>query len=788
MNNGILDYLLKLFNYNNNIKKYENECLDNFEKIYNFVNTYDQQDITYDEMIHNSEARLRFLSNAINIVINNEDIDESTREVAEKMIYELIEYLANGSRLEDIEIPQVLKDKMIVQTETKKGKQSQKRHLMVPTSKIELDFLFNLIRENKRIYDEELKGMDLSVEISEGLHQNIKELLSIEEKDVSHMLGVNNDAHHLFDFYRKETIEYECSEIGTPGIEEFNLKFFEKYGLEYNQENYNKLICLRYNQIEKMKENGEIDDVQENKLKQSFARAPKSKAIDFYSFDGISRIVSHECVKNADFVYSYIKNNLADQLRSKRKNELLEKYAQNDINSNKKIIALKDELKELSIAGTLDKKEKNRINSEIQRIKESEIFCSEKYQKFISMILDDKLNPNDNNLRLLIDDYISIVGNSLEKNKDFQSKFKNNFGYEYPLIDYYEILTKNISFYNFSLLKNLNSIIVDFSIPKTNKLSDSDVFLISYAKKKREQIEKRINKMLNNEKQSIETQVKSFDSNTTDDYIAALKSLQFFPEDDRYYFRQSFQYENQNKNNSSRDRDCKVISSFKHHYEQEEGIMNDAEQSGKTKGNDIFSIMGFSTSKEERERIDLLSTATDEKVIHKHFWNTNVSSNFKRYRNHFLKHGQEYPIGIVAIEDPAKKKIRVKSINDTGPNGLLTYIELFNNYNNNLNNGYQRSLKYERYLIDTINSIIDAYDKLLKSKIQLLEYTKSKYAFNQNDIDKYDSLINKEILNLENFEQYYERTKYYFKEYEKIFEKSMNEIQFNQEQSSKKRK
>lgn len=469
-----IDKLLTLFEKNRYIKKNEEEKINQFATLYNIINNIEPQNISYEEIIESPELRLRFLASSIDLVTENIDIDLETQFVVFEMFENLYYYLSNKSGLQDIEVPKQFKDKMFITDDN--GKENFKKDILIPTPS-NITFLLTLLRENRRIYDEEIKGLDLSHKINEGLHKNINEVLSIEEKDVSHMLGVNNEAHHLFDFFRKKYMDKELfrifdllqiktvEDMNDEKTKLFTEKFAEKFGLPYSKDNYHLIVGLRYNNIEKMLTTGKITEEQAAKLRASYNEASKSMTIDFYSSKSTEKLLSDECVQNSDFVYEYIRRNIIARKLTNKNDRiiLLEGLAKEKILNHPKIIELNEKKKEIENSTLSDKekkKEKQKINKEIKQIEETEIFSQTEYQNYINKILDFNINSNEKTIRKLIDKYIETFGNHLKKDNNFQEKFKERFGYEYPLIDYYEVLGKNISFYNFSLMKNINSIIV----------------------------------------------------------------------------------------------------------------------------------------------------------------------------------------------------------------------------------------------------------------------------------------------------------------------------------------
>jgi predicted HicB family RNase H-like nuclease len=165
---------------------------------------------------------------------------------------------------------------------------------------------------------------------------------------------------------------------------------------------------------------------------------PKSKTIDFYlNTENIIELIK-ENSKVCDFAYEYIKKEM-----------FIKKYEN------------KGERKEI-----------------LSKFTEEEI----------TLIINT--NSNNKKVRELLDKYIE--NKELSEISDFQERFTKKFGYSYPLIEYNKLLSKNISFYNFSLFENLNSIIVDYT---PHGKINSDLFLVSYSQremKKQNDLSKKI--------------------------------------------------------------------------------------------------------------------------------------------------------------------------------------------------------------------------------------------------------------------------------------------------------
>lgn len=306
-----------------------------------------------------------------------------------------------------------------------------------------------------------------------------------------------------------------------------------------------------------------------------------------------------------------------------------------------------------------------------------------------------------------------------------------------------------------------------FNAPKKNPNidKDPDVYLVSYSRTKIDRLKKKVFKTIGEENAKLTEEAMSNDADMTNEYIAALRSLCFFPPDDRYYFKDSFTSKLREKHESN--------------------IIQGVEEQHVTKANDIFSLMDFFTTNEEDERISKMRGNTEQPFNHKHKFKTNITSNYHKFVTHFKKFGHEYLIGAVFSEDPIKKNKRVLRINDTGPEALKKYVELFNEYHHNIKLGFEKSPAYENYLITSINEIVDGYQRLKESKIKMLKYIKNVYLHNENDINQYELIIKEEEISLKNFNIYYSKTKNYFKEYKEHFMQSIYDIKTEYHSSKK---
>ena len=702
MNDAFIKYFLNLINNNKSKKKIEIDSINNFQNIYNIINYYEPQRYTYDEIITNSDKRLEFLVSAVNTAFMNKNMDPNTIDMILQMFEGIYNYLYKESDLEEIEIPSSLKENLF-------------NRMFIPNYS-QLTFATTLLKENKRIFDSEFDGRDFSQTISEGLHKNITEILKIEKNNLPHLLGLTNDGS-LYEFYRKIFINNKIAEIIKTldikdpqnknfNTKEFNRKFKEFFGLNYNQENYIKLINWRYNAKEDyLKRKGIVVTENEKEiLNKTCDFTPKSKTLDFYCNDHAIDLLIKENSRVSDFVYEYIRKHIVEKGNTKNGNNEL------------KQIFEEDELKR---------------------------------------IFDKNINSNKKVIREIINKYVEQKNYKFEDEKKFKDNFINKFGYSYPLINYNELISKNISFYNFSLFKNINSIIVDYD--SSGKKIESDVFLVSYAKEKIKSIKEKGKVLISKKDKKYDEAVvnNSNDDNLDSNYIMNLKSLLSFPIEDRYYFRFGF---------TSKDK-----------RKQDDRLIEE-----NTEKNDNITLIGFKiSSDEEKSRISSMEHGEMSKIERHLSCETNITSNYYQYITDFTRKGIEYPIDmIVESEEGELRKTRILKISNP-MNGLNQYIKLFNNYYYNKNINYEYSKEYEKWLIDNITKNLYEYKILKEIKIKTMKYRLETNTLNQNEITKYETNINNEIKNLNELELYYDKVKQYFHEYNNYIDEKANENNIN---------
>lgn len=607
------DEILNIINKNYNEKITNLRVLNSFKTLYDITGKYEKNDKSYEEVISDSDSRIEFLINSVTIALTNKKIDNKTSGIIIQLYTSLYNYLMNKSSLEEITIPKEIKNKI-----------HDKNYL---PKREELKVLMTLIYSNKKIFDNEFDGVDFSQTITNGLHKNITEILRIERRNISHLLGLTSSDSSLYSFYKKAVIDKIINNImreinwdGSNDIEKikiFNKKFKEVFKLDFTKENYSKIIMWRYKSEKDLKRKLTPE---EEILNEITALAPKEKTIDFYA-------------------------------------------------------------------------DKQNINK-------------------LSVIQNPKISIEDKNIRVILDNYVRQYEN-LADNKDFKEKFINKFNYSYPLIEFDKLITKNISFYNFSLFENLNSIVLDYNPEvKNEKIENeeqttitqrnSDLYLVSYSQKERKELDKKRNELLDKEDCAVngeinKDQIEEFnnqieDNNLTTNYINLIKSLVSFPPEERYYFRQ--------------------IDKIEENYNKE--VL-------KKYSTENMSLIGFATSKEEKDRIDRYKDKSLMPFTHHHYCETLESTNYYEYISNYTKRGQEYQVSILTSTGGNGYNIlKIEKYSSSIENN----IKKFNEFKYSNKNDISYSVNYEKELMKEISRQLDNYIMAQNINIKLYENKK----------------------------------------------------------------
>ena len=265
---------------------------------------------------------------------------------------------------------------------------------------------------------------------------------------------------------------------------------------------------------------------------------------------------------------------------------------------------------------------------------EEELFLNSIYGSFpkedmlLFFSIDNNLNDivdENEKINNYIMDYFNIEGslneflvkNDITKNNKFMKDFRTTFLYDYPLINYNELLLKNTCFYNMSLFENINSIVVDYSNDKS--LTNSDVFLLCYDECDKNNVDNEIDEFLTDN-----MNIKSINSNGDDieqDYYYLQKSLDYFRKDDRHYFE---------------DMD-KITSKFKKKI-----LKRDME---KVLKKNIISCFGFVDN--NRDELINNGNGSFDPFKHDHKAETNLAIDYEDYLYDYSVNGNVLPVKLL---------------------------------------------------------------------------------------------------------------------------------------------
>ena len=363
--------------------------------------------------------------------------------------------------------------------------------------------LFTLVESNLNIFEHDIKGKNLNISFFDGLHSGITEMLEIRDDQMPHLLGLTPDKGEssndfptiegIYTWYRKYSLLNDIYMLKI--YPDYKKKFYDKYGLEYSDENIRKIVsCNRYISLE----SGEIDTEEKKK-----ERELNNKLYGFYPRSDL---------------YSFFRN-------------------------SQSIEAILDENKEVN---------KFAIKYYINYLRTHKVDLKEKDEDLL------RINFIENKV---IDKYLSHVNKRMTEfkifeSKDFKESFKDKFMYNFPLVYMNHLLTKNISFYNFSNFENINKVLVDYSRPKEK--TGAGLYLLSYNDRinveengavvskdildyYEELIKKEMDKALK-ESQMDPSIVESRDDNGNakkHDYQVLMKSIDKFPSRLRYWFEKT---------------------------------------------------------------------------------------------------------------------------------------------------------------------------------------------------------------------------------------------------------
>lgn len=248
---------------------------------------------SFEEVTSSIENIFEFLQEASKISLAIYKNDPSARESIERTKNELIVYLTDAEKLQEVSVPSYVVDKI-------------QDSNYVPNEQ-DVRFIMWFSNRNRMIFEEDLEDRDLSITIDRGLHLNITEQLAIKKENLGHLLGFTGDVGSLTQFYRKCMIEDIVKErFGNISFQQLEnnqefLDFFkQEFGLEYSKENYIKLINCKY-----IKPSDDLTD-EERSLSAFYNRFGNSKTVYFYSSqDSVNRVVE-ESNHVKQFCFEYL--------------------------------------------------------------------------------------------------------------------------------------------------------------------------------------------------------------------------------------------------------------------------------------------------------------------------------------------------------------------------------------------------------------------------------------------------------------------------------------------------
>lgn len=683
----------------NEVKKQKYiDAINNYKMIYTLISNYYPQEKKYSEIIFNPDARVRFLLDSVNLTSNSDIMDDNTKDLILNMIQKIFNYLLDGENLEPIEVPLDIKNNLFDTT-----------HLV---NESELRFVFKLIQANKNIFDKEFRKKNFSQIINEGLHTGIIESLKIEEQNLSHLLGLTNFGS-LYEFYRKSFVNKSIMKIVLSldtkipyekniDIEKFKIEFKKVYGIDYTHENYIKLINWKFDPGNTEESDKSITDEERESLNLTYDIIGKANTLNFYSdSSNFDELIEENNMVNT-FVYNYIRNHILE------------------IKSNKKGL---NDLKSIYNENELE------------------------------IILNDSKSIDES----LLMKYVKESKYNFSEEKEFKDSFLKKFGYQYPLVNYNELVKKSIEFYNFSLFNNLNSIIVDYD--GHQKKIRSSVFLVSYDSKEREKNSIKTKDLINKkDKRYYDAAYKenAIDTGLDHSYIDSLKSILQFPAKERYYYKYGF------------------LSRDKRNVDDEIIKLN-------TSKNDSFTLIGFVDSDEEKERLLDLENGPIESFVHDMRCETNISSDYYTYMTDFTRYGREYPVDMIMEGEAAGDYQLTKILKMSSPTDLVNYYAAaFNELQYKYD--YNKVKEYENIIIDTINKKLNEITEIKETSYLILEHQITKSHTKDHNKDNYKNELSnlrkeiKELKKLRNdLKEYFEEYKSYFNDDNNLENKDDNE-------------
>lgn len=119
-----------------------------------------------------------------------------------------------------------------------------------------------------------------------------------------------------------------------------------------------------------------------------------------------------------------------------------------------------------------------------------------------------------------------------------------------------------------------------------------------------------------------------------------------------------------------------------------------------------MSLIGFTTSKEEKDRIDRYKDKSLMPFTHHHYCETLESTNYYEYISNYTKRGQEYQVSI--LTSTGGNGYNILKI-EKYSNSIENNIKKFNEFKYSNKNDISYSVNYEKELMKEISRQLDNY-------------------------------------------------------------------------------
>lgn len=134
-----------------------------------------------------------------------------------------------------------------------------------------------------------------------------------------------------------------------------------------------------------------------------------------------------------------------------------------------------------------------------------------------------------------------------------------------------------------------------------------------------------------------------------------------------------------------------------------------------------MSLIGFATSKEEKDRIDRYKDKSLMPFTHHHYCETLESTNYYEYISNYTKRGQEYQVSI--LTSTGGNGYNILKI-EKYSNSIENNIKKFNEFKYSNKNDISYSVNYEKELMKEISRQLDNYIMAQNINIKLYENKK----------------------------------------------------------------